>query len=262
MKTMAIARARSIDEDVRTALAWLERKSTQRDRDNMARFGITATKYHGVSVANIRVLAKQLGGLRAARGLAGPGGASAEALRRHALAAALWDTGWYEARMLTSFIDDPALVTAAQMDRWCRDFDNWGICDTLCFHLFDKTPHAWHKVSQWSGKRDEFVKRAAFALLASLALHDKRASDARFLAALPLIERAAGDDRNFVKKGVSWALRLIGRRNAALHGAAVPLARRLAASPDKAARWVGNDAFRELTSAAVTKRLSRVRASR
>ena len=258
----SIARARSIDEDVRTALEWLERKSTRRDRDNMSRFGITATKFYGVSVANIRVLAKQLGGLRTARASAGPGGASADAERRHALAAALWDTGWYEARMLTSFIDDPSLVTAAQMDRWCRDFDNWGICDTLCFHLFDKTPHAWKKVTQWSGRRDEFVKRAAFALLASLALHDKRAADARFVAALPLIERAARDNRNFVKKGVSWALRLIGRRNTSLHAAALPVARRLAASPDKGARWVGNDAFRELTSPAVMTRLGRVRPGR
>ena len=124
--------------------------STKRDRDNLARFGITASKAFGVSMANIQVLAKRLG-------------------RNHELAAALWDTGWYEARMLTSFVDEPARVTPAQMDRWCRDFDNWGICDTVCFHLFDRTPHAWAKVAQWSGKRDEFVKRAAFALLASLA---------------------------------------------------------------------------------------------
>jgi 3-methyladenine DNA glycosylase AlkD len=158
--------------------------------------------------------------------------------------------------MLTSFVDEPARVTPEQMDRWCRDFDNWGICDTLCFHLFDRTPHAWAKVAQWSGESDEFVKRAAFALLASLAGHDKRANDEPFLDSLLLIERAATDERNFVKKGVSWALRRIGRRNAALNAAAVTVARRLADSPQAAARWVGKDAFRELTSPAVIQRLS------
>ena len=148
--------------------------------------------------------------------------------------------------MLTAFVDDPAKVTAAQMDRWARDFDNWAICDTLCFHLFDKTPHAWRKIDQWAARREEFVKRAAFALLASVALHDKRAPDAPFLRALPLVERASTDDRNFVKKGVSWALRLIGRRNPALNTAALGVARRLAASSDAAARWIGKDAVKEL----------------
>ena len=142
-------------DDVQAALSWLERKSTKRDRDNLERFGINAKKAFGVSMANIQLLAKRLG-------------------RSHELAAALWNTGWYEARMLASFVDEPARVTPAQMDRWCRDFDNWGICDTVCFHLFDRTPHAWAKVARWSDKRDEFVKRAAFALLASLALHDKQ----------------------------------------------------------------------------------------
>jgi 3-methyladenine DNA glycosylase AlkD len=166
-------------------------------------------------------------------------------LESHDLAAALWDTGWYEARLLTSFVDEPARVTPEQMDRWCRDFDNWGLCDTLCFHLFDRTPHAWDKVAQWSDERDEFVKRAAFALLASLAGHDKRAADEPFLASLPSIERAAADERNFVKKGVSWALRMTGRRNPALNAAAAEVARRLAVSPDAAARWVGKDALKD-----------------
>jgi 3-methyladenine DNA glycosylase AlkD len=211
---------------VKTALAELEQMSTERDRENLARFGITAGKAFGVSMANIQALAKRLG-------------------RSHELAAALWETGWYEARLLTSFVDEPARVTPEQMDRWCRDFDNWGLCDTLCFHLFDRTPHAWHKVAEWSDERDEFVKRAAFALLASLAGHDKKAGDGPFLDSLPLIERAATDERNFVKKGVSWALRMTGRRNAALNAAAVAVARRLAASPDAAARWVGKDALKD-----------------
>ena len=211
--------------------------STRRDRENLARFGITATKAFGVSIANIQALARRLG-------------------RSHELAAALWDSGWYEARLLTSFVDEPARVTPAQMDRWCRDFDNWGICDTICFHLFDRTPHAWAKVAQWHDRRGEFVKRAAFALLASLALHDKGTGDQPFLDSLALIERAATDERNFVKKGVSWALRLIGRRNLALNAEAVTLSRRLSTSPDAAARWIGRGALKELTSPMVQRHLA------
>ena len=199
--------ARRIDDEVREALEWLERKSTRRDRENLKRFGINATNAIGVSMANIQTLGKRLG-------------------RSHELAEALWDTRCYEARLLASFVDEPERVTPAQMDRWCRDFDNWGVCDTVCFFLFDRTPHAYRKVEQWSGKREEFVKRAAFALLASLAGHDKQASDAAFLKTLPLIERAATDDRNFVMKGVSWALRRIGTRSAALKKARPAKARR------------------------------------
>ena len=227
----------SLDDEVQSALTWLERHSSKQTRDGMARYGITSDNALGVSVANIRVLAKRLG-------------------RNHELAAALWETGVYEARMLTSFVDEPARVTPAQMDRWCRDFDNWAICDTLCFHLFDRTPHAWQMVTKWCDRREEFVKRAAFALLASLAVHDKQAADAPFAARLVFIERAATDERNFVKKGVSWALRTVGRRNPALNEAAVTVARRLAGSPQVAARWVGKDALRELTSAAVIRRLA------
>lgn len=224
------------EAQVEAALKWLEEHSTEHDRENLVRFGINAKQAFGVSVTNIQVLAKRLG-------------------RNHEFAAALWETGWYEARMLCSFVDEPARVTSGQMDGWCGDFDNWGICDSLCFHLFDRTPHAWAKVRQWSRKRDEFGKRAAFALLACLALHDKSAADERFLDGLVLIEIGATDERNFVKKGVSWALRLIGRRNLDLNAAAVTVARRLAESPDSAARWVGKGALRELTSPAVIQRL-------
>ena len=222
---------------VQDALGWLEKKSTRRDRDNLARFGITAGKAFGVSIANIQALARQLG-------------------RDHDLAAALWESGWYEARLLSSFVDEPARVTPRQMDRWCRDFDNWGICDTVCFHLFDRTEFAWAKVAEWHGRRDEFVKRAAFALLACLALHDKRTGDGAFLEGLVLVERAAPDERNFVKKGVSWALRLIGRRNTALNAAAVTVARRLSASDAAAARWIGKGAVKELTSPLVKRQLA------
>jgi 3-methyladenine DNA glycosylase AlkD len=217
----------SVPDRVPFALAWLKAHSTKRDIDNLARFGIEANNAAGVSMKNIQALGKRLG-------------------RSHELAAALWETGCYEARMLTAFVDEATEVTAAQMDRWCRDFDNWAICDTLCFKLFDQTPHAWAKVEQWSKKRDEFGKRAAFALLASLALHDKQATDDKFLAALPLIERAAADERNFVKKGVSWALRSLGLRNAALRKAAIETATRLTESGVDAAGWIGRDALRHL----------------
>jgi 3-methyladenine DNA glycosylase AlkD len=142
------------------------------------------------------------------------------------------------------------------MDRWSRDFDNWAIVDTLCFHLFDRTPNAWQKVAQWHDREEEFVKRAAFALLWGLTVHDKRAGDAQFIQALRFIERAATDDRNFVKKAVNMALRAIGKRNHVLNTAAVTVARRLADSEDAAPRWVGNDALRELISPSVTRRLA------
>jgi 3-methyladenine DNA glycosylase AlkD len=216
-------------------LTWLKRHASKRTRDGMARYAIPSDNAFGVTVGTMRALAKRLG-------------------RNHELAAALWKSGWYEARMVASFVDEPSRVTPAQMDRWCRDFDNWAICDTVCFHLFDRTPHAWNKVAQWSSNEKEFVKRAAFALLASLAGHAKGTDDDPFLHSLALIERAATDERNFVKKSVSWALRGVGRRNAILNAAAVKVARRLLASQEPAARWVAKDALKYLTSPVVTRR--------
>jgi len=226
----------SLEDELRSALAWLKSHGTKRGREGMARYAIPSDHAFGVSMANMKVLAKRLG-------------------RNHELAAALWDAGWYEARMLASLIDEPARVTPAQMERWCRDFDNWAICDTACFALFDRTPHAWAKVAEWSSKRDEFAKRAAFALLWGLTVHDKQAANDQFDQGLRLIERAATDERNFVKKAVNMALRAIGKRNSALNAAAVATARRLADSPEASARWVGKDALRELTSASVIRRL-------
>jgi 3-methyladenine DNA glycosylase AlkD len=233
IKATRAAATSSVEE----VLAWLERHSSKATRDGMARYGIPSDNALGVTMSNMRVLAKRLG-------------------HDHELAAALWETGVYEARMLTSFVDEPARVTREQMDRWCRDFDNWAICDTVCFHLFDRTPHAWKRVEAWHDRREEFVKRAAFALLTGLAVHDKSAEDAAFTESLEFIERAATDQRNFVKKGVSSALRTIGKRNPALNAAAVTVARRLVGSRDAAAKWVGNDALRELTSPGVTRRLA------
>ncbi len=228
----------TIGIQVKEILSWLERQGSARNRDGMARYGIVADKVFGVSVSTIRAKGKQLG-------------------RDHDLALALWDTGWYEARMLAAFVDDPAEVTASQMDRWAKDFDNWAICDTLCFHLFDKTPHAWRKIEQWSGKRGEFVKRAGFALLAGVALHDRKTPDTPFLRSLTIIEDRATDGRNFVKKGVSWALRTIGHRNEILHEAAIATAEKLTTSDDSTARWIGRDALNDLSRPMVEARVAK-----
>jgi 3-methyladenine DNA glycosylase AlkD len=228
----------SLDDQVQAVLTSLERLADTRVLADMSgRYGIFTKKAFGVSMSNMNLLAKRLG-------------------RNHELAAALWETGWYEARMLASLVDESARVTPAQMDAWVGDFDNWGICDTVCFKLFDRTPHAWRKVKRWSNQEAEFVKRAAFALLWALTVHDNLASDEQFRQGLILVLRAASDERHFVKKAVNMALRAIGKRNVALNAAAIVIARRLAESPEPAARWVGKDALRELTSPSVTRRLA------
>lgn len=224
-------------KSVTAVLASLRRAGQKRVRDAMLpRYGIDAPKAFGVPMAGMKALAKSLG-------------------RDHELAQALWTTGWYEARMLAVFVAEPARVTARLMDRWRADFDNWAVCDHTCFHLFDRTPHAFAKVVQWARLETEFGKRAAFALLAAVALHDKECDDALFLPCLPLAERAATDPRNFVKKGVSWALRSIGHRCHRLHAAVMTLAERLIAGDDPAGRWVGRDVRRDLARPAVLRRL-------
>ena len=220
-------------------LAWLEKRGTRRVAEGMARFGIqTKMRVFGVSMGTLQSLRKQLG-------------------QDHTLASALWTSGCHEARLLAALIDEPQRVTRSQMNAWAASFENWADCDTVCFHLFDRTPFAWEKARQWARSPREFVKRAAFTLMACLALHDKAAPDSKFLAMLPLIERGANDERNFVKKAVSWALRSIGRRNLALNAAALPVARRLSLSEETARRWVGKDALRELASAKVRALLAR-----
>jgi 3-methyladenine DNA glycosylase AlkD len=222
--------------DASEVIATLKGMASKKLRDGMARYGIPNDHALGISVGALRQLAKQLG-------------------KSHPLALKLWDSGIYEARMLASFVGDPDELTPAQMDRFCRDFDNWAICDTMAFALFDRSPHAFAKITAWSKKSAEFEKRAAFALLASVALHDKAASDAAFIKTLPLIERAADDERNFVKKGVSWALRSIGGRNLELCEASLKLATKLAASADATERWIGKDTLRDLSRPAVQKKL-------
>jgi 3-methyladenine DNA glycosylase AlkD len=208
----------------------------------MARYGITGRAVLGVSVEPLRELARELE-------------------PNHTLAQQLWSTGIHEARLLAAFIDEPDKVTLGQMDRWARDFDNWAVCDGVCLHLFGRTPHAWGRARAWAGRREEFVRRAAFALMAVLAIHDKAAPDASFLGLLPAIEAAAADERNGVKKAVNWALRQIGKRNAALNKAAIGAAERIRAQGTPAARWIASDALRELRGAAVARRL-RERGSR
>lgn len=204
----------------------------------MARYGIRSAKVYGVSVGTLREFAKEIG-------------------KDHELAGKLWATGILDARILAAFVEVPARVTETQMDRWARGFDNWAICDGCCLHLFDKTPFAWKKAVQWAMRKEEFVKRGAFSLMAVLAVHDKKAHDREFLRLLPIIKKAASDERNGVKKAVNWALRQIGKRNRFLNNAAIRTAEAIQKSDSRAPRWIAADALRELKSEAVQSRLKR-----
>ena len=217
------------------ALQWLERHGTKRTLEGMARYGIPSTRAFGVTVGELKVYSKKIG-------------------KDHTLAEGLWKSGWYEARMLAAFVDHPDRVTARQMDRWAGEFDSWAICDTVCFALFDRTPHAWRKVHAWAGAREEFKKRAAFALLWGLSVHDKEAPNAYFLRCLPLVETGSLDERDYVKKGVDMALRALGKRNLVLRDAAIGLAARLCDSSEGAQSWIGRSTQRELIKAKGWKR--------
>lgn len=160
-----------------------------------------------------------------------------------------------EARVLAIFIEEPQKVTEKQMDRWAKEFDNWAICDGSCLHLFAHTPFAWKKAIEWNKRKEEFVRRAAFALMAVLAVHDKKANDEAFLTLLPMIKAASTDERNGVKKAVNWALRQIGKRNSSLNAAAIRTGEEIRRLDSRSARWIASDALRELRSAAVRERL-------
>ena len=243
-------RARSeTDGRVAGILAELRSLGSEKDRAGMARYGINVKDAFGVSVYAIRRIAKRLG-------------------TDHELALALWATGNHEARLLACFVDDPARVDERQLESWASGFDSWDVCDQATTSLFDRTGHAWSKAAEWAGREEEWVKRAGFALMAGLAVHDEAASDRAFLKLLPLIEREARDERNFVKKAVNWALRNIGKRSRALNDAAIACAERIRAGANRraggerggdpgvrAARWIANDALRELASAKVRARL-------
>jgi 3-methyladenine DNA glycosylase AlkD len=204
----------------------------------MARFGIVAKKvYGGWTTPALKKFAREIG-------------------RDHALAQKLWASEIHEARALATMIDDPEKVTERQMDRWAKDFDNWAMCDGACINVFRYTRFAHQKCFEWSERPEEFVKRAAFALMAGLAVADKSASDDAFRKFLPLIKRAAVDERNMVKKGVNWALRQIGKRSSPLNRAALTACREIHRLDSRAARWIASDARRELQSPAVQARLN------
>jgi 3-methyladenine DNA glycosylase AlkD len=222
--------------ELSSILRRLERLGSPGSIAGMARYGIVSAKVFGVSVTTLRGLAKSLG-------------------RDHDLARQLWSTGILEGRMLAALIEDPSMITERQMERWVKGFDNWALCDTCCSNLFDRTRFAWAKSIEWSRRKGEFEKRAGFALMATLAVHDKSSSDERFLLFLPLIIRESSDDRNFVRKAVNWALRQIGKRSAVLNRKAIRTARAIQVKPFSSARWIAADALRELTGRAVQQRI-------
>ncbi len=223
-------------------MARLEALGDPEAAEGMARFGITAKSVYGASMPDVKALAKEIG-------------------RDHDLALRLWEVENREARILAALVDDHTLVTEEQVDRWVEDFDSWEVTDQCIGKLFDRTPWAYEKAVEWSAREEEFVKRAGFVMMATLAVHDKRAPDERFYEFLPIIAREAGDGRNFVKKAVNWALRQIGKRSLALNAKAVEAAEGIHAEGTRAGRRVTSDALRELRSERVLERL-RERASK
>lgn len=203
----------------------------------MARYGIVVEKRLGVSIPELRKLAKEIG-------------------KNHDLALELWKTGISDAMILASLIAKPEKLTEEQMEEWVKDFNSWDVCDQVCNNLFNGHPLVWKKIVDWSKKEEVFIKRAAFALLSSLAVHDKEAVDEKFIDFLQVIKREAVDNRNFVKKAVNWALRNIGKRNLNLNRAAINVAREIQQIDSKASRWIASNALRELESDAVQKRLT------
>jgi 3-methyladenine DNA glycosylase AlkD len=217
-------------------LAAVRSQANPRNVEGMARYGITSAKAFGVPAPVIHRIAKGIG-------------------RDHDLALKLWSTGILEARAIAGLVGDPAKVTKKLMNTWVKDFDNWAVCDGTCGNLFDKTPLAYEMAPVWARRKEEFVKRAGFVLMASLAVHDKKAPDKQFLKFLPIIKREANDPRNFVRKAVNWALRQIGKRNPFLNEAARRTGKELRTRTSSAARWIASDALRELESVSVQKRL-------
>jgi 3-methyladenine DNA glycosylase AlkD len=224
---------------VEEILEYLQSKSKSDNLEGMARFGIVTTNRYGVSVPEMRKLAKII-------------------RKNHQLALKLWDIGVAEARIVAGMIADPLELTEKQMEKWVIDFNSWDVCDQVCMNLFDKSPLAWKKIRDWSKREEEFVKRAAFALIACLAWHDKNAEDQKFTDLLPLIAAHSEDSRNFVKKSVNWALRNIGKRNKFLNSQALKTAYQIKKKDSKVARWIASDTIRELESPKIIKRLAEV----
>jgi 3-methyladenine DNA glycosylase AlkD len=214
----------------------LKSLSDSKTVEGMVKFGINPRNTYGISIPNLRKIAREMDG-------------------DHALAQQLWASGIHEARILATMIDQPELVTEEQMERWARDFDSWDVCDQCCANLFDKTRFSYQKAVEWSKANEEFVKRAGFVLMATLAVHDKKAEDEKFLPFLPMIRAESIDDRNFVKKAVNWALRQVGKRSVLLNSAAIKTANEINDISSPSAKWVASDAIRELSSETVQKRL-------
>ncbi len=214
----------------------LESLANPENVKGMARYGINPKNNLGVSIYKLRPIAKEIG-------------------KDHDLALKLWSSGIHDARLLACFIEDPAKVTSEQMDSWAKDFDSWDVCDQACTSLFDLTPLAWTKIFEWAKRDEEFVKRAAFSLIAGLAVHDKKAGDIEFEQFSPLIKKHSVDERNYVKKAVNWALRNVGKRNLALNKQMIKLSKEIQKIDSKSARWIARDAIRELTSEKVQLRL-------
>jgi 3-methyladenine DNA glycosylase AlkD len=219
-------------------MAKLRSKARPDQLSGMAKYGMAVEQRLGVSVPEMRQLAKEVG-------------------KDHKLALELWQTGIAEARIVASMVDEPARLTEEQMEDWVKGIDSWDVCDQVCMNLFEKTPLAWKKIGDWSQRKEEFVKRTAFSLIACVAWHDKKASDERLIELLPIIVQGATDERNFVKKAVNWALRTIGKRNLNLNKTAIKAAKEIQQLDSKAARWIAADALRELQGEAVQGRLSR-----
>jgi len=215
--------------NARAILKRLKSLSRPQAVEGMARFGINPINTYGVSIPELRKIARETG-------------------ENHELARHLWASGIHEARILASMIDDPSMVTEKQMESWVKDFDSWDVCDQVCSNLFDKTPFAYRKAREWSRREGEFVKRAGFVLMATLSVHDKKAKDKDFIQFFPLITKESTDERNFVKKAVNWALRQIGKRNDVLKKHAVKTARDIHKIHSPSAQWIAADALRELTS--------------
>jgi len=216
----------------------LKSLSDPRAVEGMAKYGITPERTYGVSIPNLRKIAKEIG-------------------KDHELAQKLWESDIRETRILASMIDNPETVTEEQMEEWVKDFDYWEICDQCCQNLFIKTDFAYQKAVDWSGRDEEFIKRAGFALMAWLAFKDKKAKDEQFEKFFPIIKREATDNRNFVKKAVNWALRQIGKRNIALNMKAIETAKEIQKIESKSAKWIAQDAIKELTSDAIQERLKK-----
>lgn len=215
--------------EVRSILERLEELGSAKNVAGMARFGIVGDRPFGVSVVDLRKLAREFA-----------------PKKDHKLALALWKTKRHEARILATLVDDPAKVTEGQMERWAKDLRSWDVTDACAMNLFDKSRLAWRKAKEFARRDEEFVKRLGFAMMAALASHDKTASDERFAPFLSLVEREAWDDRKYVKKGVNWALRGIGKRNARLRKAAILTARQVAFQGTRSAKWIARDAIKEL----------------